>query len=97
MTSTRTCASSETRTLARRGIVYVPDFIANCGGIIHVGAEILGFDPAEAHRRVEENAYRVAEILRAARQDDGELPLDVAERLALERIEAARSARSVAR
>jgi glutamate dehydrogenase/leucine dehydrogenase len=28
--------------LQERGILYVPDFAANAGGIIHVGAEVLG-------------------------------------------------------
>ncbi len=25
--------------LQRAGVLYVPDFIANCGGIIHAGSE----------------------------------------------------------
>jgi leucine dehydrogenase len=30
--------------LARRGIVYAPDFVANAGGAIHlVGREVLGW------------------------------------------------------
>ena len=30
------------RTLAERGILYVPDFLANCGGLIHVSSEWYG-------------------------------------------------------
>jgi glutamate dehydrogenase/leucine dehydrogenase len=74
--------------LAKRDILYVPDFIANCGGIIHVGAELLGFDDAEVDRRVQASVERVEAVLRVAR-DSGELPLEVAERQALARLEAA--------
>ena len=36
-------------TLLRRGILYVPDFLANCGGLIHVSAEWYGAaGPGEA-------------------------------------------------
>lgn len=77
--------------LAERNILYVPDFIANCGGIIHVGAEVLGLDPAEVDLRVAACGDRVEDILRTARQE-GRLPLDVAERYARDRIERNRSA-----
>ena len=30
------------RTLARQGVLYVPDFLANCGGLIHVASEWYG-------------------------------------------------------
>jgi glutamate dehydrogenase/leucine dehydrogenase len=73
--------------LAQRDILYVPDFIANCGGIIHVGAEFLGFDDAEVDRRVRASVERVEAVLRIA-CESGELPLDVAERRALARLEA---------
>jgi len=76
--------------LAEREILYVPDFIANCGGIIHVGAEVLGLDDAEVERRLDACADRTTDILREALKH-GELPLDVAERRALARVEAART------
>jgi glutamate dehydrogenase/leucine dehydrogenase len=71
--------------LARRDILYVPDFVANCGGIIHVGAELLMLDDSEVERRIAKAIDRSEEILLAAR-DSQELPLDVARRLALQRI-----------
>ena len=30
------------RVLSQRGILYVPDFLANCGGLIHVALEWYG-------------------------------------------------------
>ncbi len=32
------------------GVVYVPDFVANAGGIIQVGAEVRGYTEAESER-----------------------------------------------
>jgi leucine dehydrogenase len=52
--------------LDQAGILYVPDFIANCGGIIHVGAEPLGFDDAEVQERILAANRRTAELLREA-------------------------------
>jgi glutamate dehydrogenase/leucine dehydrogenase len=71
--------------LARAGILYVPDFLANCGGIIHVGGEILGFDDAEVDRRVTASIDRTARLLGEA-QGAGRTPWDVAVELAEARI-----------
>jgi valine dehydrogenase (NAD+) len=75
------------RVLAERGILYVPDFLANCGGLIHVSLEW--------HRRGGEDELiarameRLDRALVTAEAEDS-TPLDVAERHALERVEAAR-------
>ncbi len=63
--------------LAAADILYVPDFLANCGGIIHVGAEVLGFDDAEVERRIEASIARTGALLREARAT-GRLPQDLA-------------------
>lgn len=76
--------------LAEAGILYVPDFLANSGGIIHVGAEVLGYDDAEVERRVLLAVDRIGEVLRTA-SASGRLPLDVATERAAERIAAARA------
>ncbi len=76
-------------TLARRGILYVPDFLANCGGLIHVAAEWYGNegpDEAVLVDRAEESIERAI----ATAEAEGSTPLEVAERQALERVEAAR-------
>ena len=78
------------RTLARRGILYAPDFLANCGGLIHVAREWYGEDgpdEAELVDRAEESLERA--IATAAAEDS--TPVEVAERQALERVAAARA------
>jgi leucine dehydrogenase len=78
--------------LERRGILYAPDFATNAGGLIHVAAEIEGYDVDRVRRRVAgtyDVLMRVFEL--AAREA---LPaLAAAERLARERIAAVSSLR----
>jgi len=40
--------------LARRGVLWAPDFVANAGGIINISVELEpgGYDPRLARRRV---------------------------------------------
>ena len=79
------------RVLASRGILYVPDFLANCGGLISVEAEWRG----AGEERVEAGIARAMERLDAAlgeAEHTGEPPSEVAERHALERVEKARHA-----
>ena len=75
--------------LAERGIVYAPDFLVNCGGVIQVAEELVGCDMARARARtakVYETTLRVLE--RAAAQ--GITPVAAAEREAEDRIAAQR-------
>ncbi|AWB93743.1 Glu/Leu/Phe/Val dehydrogenase family protein [Aeromicrobium chenweiae] len=54
--------------LARRGVVYAPDFIANGGGAIHlVGREVLGWSPAEVASHVDGIAATLSEVFERAR------------------------------
>lgn len=71
------------------GILYVPDFIANCGGIVHVAAEFEGLDERLLAPQLEACVARAGELLADARARN-ERPLDVAVEHALERIEAVR-------
>lgn len=80
------------RRLAARGILCVPDFLANCGGLIHVNAERLGYSDALVQEGIERAMERLDEALTAAAEGDV-TPLEAAERQALERVEAARMAR----
>lgn len=50
--------------LAGRGIAYVPDFVANAGGIINIANEVNGYDwtrAATAIDRIHDNTTRVLE------------------------------------
>jgi len=71
--------------LAQAGILYVPDFVANCGGIIHVGAEPLGFGDAEVRARIEAAGERTRELLREA-AEQRRTPLELALALAEARL-----------
>jgi glutamate dehydrogenase/leucine dehydrogenase len=73
--------------LDQRGIVYVPDFVANAGGIINISVELRreGYDPAEAAVRVERIYDTTLEVLEAASRV-GATPWSAATRLARERI-----------
>jgi glutamate dehydrogenase/leucine dehydrogenase len=75
-------------TLMERGILYVPDFLANCGGLIHVAGEWFGDHDAE-RARIEHAMDRLDAAI-ATSAAEGGTPLDVAERQALERVDAAR-------
>jgi leucine dehydrogenase len=80
-------------TLAKRGILYVPDFLANCGGLIHVADEWYGKSgraPGE-RQSIERAMEHLDSAIESAKQRDL-TPHEVAERQALERVELARAA-----
>jgi valine dehydrogenase (NAD+) len=82
------------RVLMEREIVYVPDFLANCGGLIHVSLEWEKQSLHSGQGATEEDLIagameRLDSALEIA-EADGVTPIDVAERQALERVEAAR-------
>jgi len=75
--------------LRRRGILHVPDFLANSGGLIHVSAEWYDEAPEREHERITAAMERLERAIDEAERADS-TPLEVAERQALERVEAAR-------
>jgi leucine dehydrogenase len=85
--------------LAARGVLWVPDFVANAAGIINIAVELQpkGYDPRRARadvRRLGDTVRRVLDEASAA----GETPLRAALRLAHQRLdEAARLTRSAGR
>jgi len=81
------------RVLADRGILYVPDFLANCGGLIHADAERRGAGPDEVRLRVADAKRRLRAVLIEARQTR-RIPEIVAEEHAWARIEASRNRRA---
>jgi valine dehydrogenase (NAD+) len=77
------------RTLMERDVLYVPDFLANCGGLIHVAGEWYAGRGGPSEEDLIARAMDSLERAIAASQREGLTPLEVAERQALERVEAA--------
>ena len=79
--------------LAARGVLYVPDFLANCGGLVSCYSELkrAGSEDVDAH--IATAMGRLDDAL-AESQRTGEPPATVAERHALKRVEQARRARA---
>ncbi|HVW47425.1 MAG TPA: Glu/Leu/Phe/Val dehydrogenase dimerization domain-containing protein [Solirubrobacterales bacterium] len=71
--------------LATRGITYVPDFIANAGGLISVYAELHELDRRAVDHLVEGIGSTVRHVLEAADRD-GTTPLAEAQALARRRV-----------
>jgi leucine dehydrogenase len=68
---------SEADLLARREITYVPDFIANAGGVIHIHALRARHDEARLRADIAQIGGRVRDLLDEAERC-GETPLTVA-------------------
>ena len=79
--------------LAKRGVLYVPDFLANCGGLINCSAEWKRAPSSEVDAHIATAMGRLDDALEEARRT-GEPPVAVAERHALERVERARRMRA---
>jgi leucine dehydrogenase len=62
---------------AARDILYVPDFLANCGGIIQVGAEVLGLDAQQVQATMDSARARTRWLLETAAVS-GQMPLSLA-------------------
>ena len=74
-------------TLAAVGTLYIPDFLANAGGIINIAEEANGYDQADAcasrsNPRDDDHCARRAEVR-------GITPVAAAEELVAERLDAA--------
>jgi leucine dehydrogenase len=75
--------------LADRAIAYVPDFVANAGGLISVAEELNGWDEERVTERVDGIGDLVREMVREGLA--GETLLDTARRRAADRIALART------
>lgn len=71
------------------GIVWVPDYLANAGGLIQVAGERTGEDPASVERKVSAIGAHAAEILELA-AGEGITPGQAADHVAEQRIDSAR-------
>ncbi len=83
--------AADAEDLARRGILYAPDFVVNAGGLIHVAEELdpMGFDAGRARVAAARILDTTRSVLAEAARS-GDLPDVVARRMARERIDAAR-------
>jgi leucine dehydrogenase len=75
--------------LARRGIVWAPDFVVNAGGVINLAVELRpkGYDAHVARRRTRAIGETLAQVLDAA-DAEGATPLAAANALAERRMRA---------
>lgn len=73
--------------LNERGIIYAPDFVVNSGGVINVSDELQGYNKERATQKVKGVYNQIGKILNIANEKNI-LPLEAAEHLAEERIEA---------
>jgi valine dehydrogenase (NAD+) len=78
------------RTLMQRDVLYVPDFLANCGGLIHVAREWYRDRGGPSEQELIAGAMESLDRAIATAAAQGLTPLEVAERQALERVEAGR-------
>jgi glutamate dehydrogenase (NAD(P)+) len=84
---------SAEKILADRGVLNVPDFIANAGGVICAAVEYRGATEAVALEAIAEKIRRNTEIVLQRAKQDGVLPRLAATELARARVEKAMSFR----
>jgi leucine dehydrogenase len=75
--------------LAAAGILYIPDFLANAGGIINIAEEAHGYDAARAVKAVGQIRDTTTSVLERA-EARGITPLAAAEELVAKRLTRAR-------
>ena len=90
------CTVAAEEALAARGVVVVPDFIANAGGVICAAMEYAGATRAAAFDTIAERVgANTAQVLREAKER-GVTPRRAAEALAVRRVRQAMSTRRYA-
>jgi glutamate dehydrogenase/leucine dehydrogenase len=83
--------------LAERGILWVPDFVTNAGGVVNIAVELEpeGYDTARAEVRVRAIGDTVRTVLDHA-EATGTTPLAAAMEIARQRVEEATAPDSAA-
>jgi glutamate dehydrogenase/leucine dehydrogenase len=76
---------ADAQRLADRGVLYIPDFAANAGGLIQVAAELDGLSMADATDRVLRVEQTCGAVITSSTRDDV-LPLVAAYRMARRRL-----------
>ena len=77
------------RMLHKRGVLVVPDFVANAGGVICAAVEYRGGTQASAFQIIEENIRSNTEQVLRAAAEAATSPREAAEALARQRVLAA--------
>jgi glutamate dehydrogenase/leucine dehydrogenase len=85
------CRDEVADRLAERDIGYVPDFVANAGGLISVGEELLGGNAETVAAAADRIGDVVRELIETVRREGGTLLTAAVER-ARERLGASRHA-----
>jgi valine dehydrogenase (NAD+) len=86
--------STLAKQLADQGILYVPDYVVNAGGLIQVAQEVFGYSGEEAVERTGAIFETTRQLLQRAEQE-AVPPATAADRLAQQRIAAAASAAAI--
>lgn len=81
--------------VADRGILYVPDFVANAGGVINIAVELGGYDIERAAERIDGIYDTVLKVLGTA-ENEGLLPNEAAIEMAMTRLNGSAAAGSAA-
>ena len=72
--------------LHEKGVLYVPDFIANAGGVICAAMEYQGADQSAAFQAIEEKLCRNTRLVLDEAASRGILPREAAVDLAVQRL-----------
>ena len=80
------------RSLLARGVLCLPDFVSNCGGVLGGTMEFAALKPALIGKLIAEHIAPLAESLLQHAEQDGVTPRDLAESMALARLERVRNA-----
>jgi glutamate dehydrogenase/leucine dehydrogenase len=75
--------------LHKRGILVVPDFVANAGGVISSYAEYMGFDAEKMFNLVEEKIKKNTKLVLELAEKESIMPREAAEKIAKQRVEEA--------
>lgn len=72
--------------LQERGILVIPDFVANAGGVISSYAEYIGENPTKMFEMVEEKIARNVSLVVKEAEKEGLMPRDAALKIAQKRV-----------
>ena len=90
--NTQLATDTDDDRLAARDILYVPDYVANAGGVINIAEEPAGYDRDRAWHRITGIADTVRQVIELGRRE-GITPAEAADRYAEQRIEAVAAVR----